>query len=153
MPAELHTRAEELADPIGDHTHSPTEGIVHRYPDRVLLKLTPLCAAYCRFCFRREMVGPQSGSMLSPEALDKAIDYIASNPKIWEVVLTGGDPLILSARRLKDVVARLAKIEHLAVIRVHTRPSSICCLACMVCTASWPQGNAIFHFRRLRHGK
>jgi lysine 2,3-aminomutase len=119
--AELATRAEELLDPIGDHTHSPTEGIVHRYPDRALLKLTPLCAAYCRFCFRREMVGPQSGSVLSPEALDNAIDYIATHPDIWEVVLTGGDPLILSARRLKDVVARLAKIEHLAVIRVHTR--------------------------------
>ena len=119
--AELETRREEHADPIGDHAHSPVEGIVHRYPDRVLLKLTPLCAAYCRFCFRREMVGPQSGSMLSPQALDDAIGYIAANPAIWEVVLTGGDPLVLSARRLKAVVERLAAIPHLAVIRVHTR--------------------------------
>ena len=119
--AELETRPEEHADPIGDHPHSPVEGIVHRYPDRVLLKLTPLCAAYCRFCFRREMVGPQSGAMLSPQALDAAIDYIAATPEIWEVVLTGGDPLVLSARRLKDVVARLGAIPHLAVIRVHTR--------------------------------
>jgi lysine 2,3-aminomutase len=119
--AELETRPEEHADPIGDHTHSPVEGIVHRYPDRVLLKLTPLCAAYCRFCFRREMVGPQSGSMLSPQALDEAIDYIAADPEIWEVVLTGGDPLVLSARRLSEVVNRLGAIDHLSVIRVHTR--------------------------------
>lgn len=119
--AELVTRPEELLDPIGDYTHSPVEGIVHRYPDRVLLKLTPLCAAYCRFCFRREMVGPQAGSMLAPQALDNAIDYVAARRDIWEVVLTGGDPLILSARRLKEVVTRLSRIEHLAVIRVHTR--------------------------------
>ena len=119
--AELETRPEENADPIGDHTHSPVEGIVHRYPDRVLLKLTTLCAAYCRFCFRREMVGPQADSMLPPQALEAALDYIAAHPEIWEVVLTGGDPLVLSARRLKAVVERLAAIPHLAVIRVHTR--------------------------------
>ncbi len=120
-PAELETEAEELPDPIGDHAHSPVEGIVHRYPDRMLLKITHLCAAYCRFCFRREMVGPQAGTMLSPEALDQAFAYIAAHPEIWEVVLTGGDPLVLSARRLKAVVDRLAAIPHLAVIRVHTR--------------------------------
>ena len=119
--AELETRPEENADPIGDHTHSPVEGIVHRYPDRVLLKLTTLCAAYCRFCFRREMVGPQADAMLPPQALEAALDYIAAHPEIWEVVLTGGDPLVLSARRLKAVAERLAAIPHLAVVRVHTR--------------------------------
>jgi lysine 2,3-aminomutase len=119
--AELDMRAEELSDPIGDDAHSPVEGIVHRYPDRVLLKLTPLCAAYCRFCFRREMVGPQAGSMLPEKALDAALRYIAAHPEIWEVVLTGGDPLILSARRIKAVMTRLAAIAHVAVIRVHTR--------------------------------
>ena len=96
-------RPDESADPIGDDAHSPVEGIVHRYPDRVLLKLVNACAVYCRFCFRREMVGPGQGG-LSRAALEAALDYIRATPQIWEVILTGGDPLVLSARRLKDVV-------------------------------------------------
>jgi lysine 2,3-aminomutase len=119
-PRELIVAPEESPDPIGDDAHSPVEGIVHRYPDRVLLKLVNVCAVYCRFCFRREMVGPGQGA-LSAEALDAALDYIRRNSQIWEVILTGGDPLVLSARRLKDVVARLAGIAHVKVIRVHTR--------------------------------
>ena len=95
------------ADPIGDDAHSPVEGIVHRYPDRVLLKLTPVCAVYCRFCFRREMVGPGKAKALSAAALARALDYIRSRPEIWEVILTGGDPLVLSARRLRAVMKRL----------------------------------------------
>jgi lysine 2,3-aminomutase len=118
--AELHTTPEERADPIGDHAHSPVEGIVHRYPDRVLLKLTHVCAVYCRFCFRREMIGP-AAEPLTGEQLDAALDYIGAHPEIWEVVLTGGDPLVLSARRLKQVMARLAAIAHVKVIRVHSR--------------------------------
>jgi lysine 2,3-aminomutase len=113
-------RPEESRDPIGDDARSPVEGIVHRYPDRVLLKLVNACAVYCRFCFRREMVGPGRGG-LAPAALAKALDYIRACPQIWEVILTGGDPLVLSARRLKDVVTRLAAIAHVKVIRVHTR--------------------------------
>jgi lysine 2,3-aminomutase len=119
-PAELDVRPEEMADPIGDRTHSPVEGIVHRYPDRVLLKLTPICAVYCRFCFRREMIGPQA-KPLSPQQLDAALAYVAERREIWEVVLTGGDPLVLSPRRWKQVVSRLAAIEHVKIIRVHTR--------------------------------
>ncbi len=119
-PRELDLRPEENVDPIGDDTHSPVEGIVHRYPDRVLLKLVNACAVYCRFCFRREMVGPGRG-VLSRAALAAALDYIGARPQIWEVILTGGDPLIVSPRRLKDVVTRLAAIEHVKVIRVHTR--------------------------------
>ncbi len=117
---ELHMEPGESHDPIGDEAHSPVEGIVHRYPDRVLLKLVNACAVYCRFCFRREMVGPGRGG-LAPAALDKALAYVGSHPEIWEVILTGGDPLVLSARRLKDVVGRLATIAHVKVIRVHTR--------------------------------
>jgi lysine 2,3-aminomutase len=117
---ELHMEPEESRDPIGDEAHSPVEGIVHRYPDRVLLKLVNACAVYCRFCFRREMVGPGRGG-LAPAALDQALAYVGSRPEIWEVILTGGDPLVLSARRLKDVVTRLAAIAHVKVIRVHTR--------------------------------
>jgi lysine 2,3-aminomutase len=121
---ELDHLPEENADPIGDDAHSPVEGVVHRYPDRVLLKLVKACAVYCRFCFRREMVGPGRGG-LSREALAAALDYIARTPGIWEVILTGGDPLVLSARRLKDVMTRLAAIDHVKVIRVHTRVPAV----------------------------
>jgi len=119
--AELDHRPEELVDPIGDDAHSPVEGIVHRYPDRVLLKLTHICAVYCRFCFRREMVGPGRAAGLSPRALTAALDYIHSRPEIWEVILTGGDPLILSPRRLRAVMKDLAAIDHVKIVRIHTR--------------------------------
>ena len=86
--AELATTPQERADPIGDDAHSPVAGIVHRYPDRVLLKLTHVCAVYCRFCFRREMVGPGT-EPLTAKQLDAAINYIASRPDIWEVIPPG----------------------------------------------------------------
>ena len=119
--SELDRRPEELLDPIGDDAHSPVEGIVHRYPDRVLLKLTPICAVYCRFCFRREMVGPSKAHALSPAALEAALDYIRSHNEIWEVILTGGDPLVLSPRRLRAVMKALGEIDHVRVVRIHTR--------------------------------
>jgi lysine 2,3-aminomutase len=117
---ELDERPEERADPIADAPFSPVEGVVHRYPDRALLKIVNACAVYCRFCFRREMVGPGQGG-LSPTALATALDYIARQPQIWEIILSGGDPLILSARRIGGVVKRLVAIAHVKVIRVHTR--------------------------------
>ena len=119
--AELVTLPEERADPIGDLTHSPVEGIVHRYPDRVLLKAVHVCPVYCRFCFRREMVGPQGLGTLSGPELDAAMAYIAGHSEIWEVILTGGDPLVLSPRRLREIMARLAGIEHVKIVRFHTR--------------------------------
>jgi len=118
--AELTTTPSERADPIGDHAHSPVEGIVHRYPDRVLLKLVNVCAVYCRFCFRREMVGPGK-QVLSAAKLDAALAYTRAHPDIWEVILTGGDPLVLSARRLGDVIKRIAAIDHVKIVRLHTR--------------------------------
>ena len=120
-PAELDHRPEESADPIGDEAHTPREGIVHRYPDRVLLMATHACAVYCRFCFRRESVGPTAARSLTPKALDAALAYIAGHPEIWEVILTGGDPLILSPRRLSALMRRLGDIEHVKVIRLHSR--------------------------------
>jgi lysine 2,3-aminomutase len=120
-PAELDRQAGESADPIGDDANSPIEGIVHRYPDRVLLKLAYVCAVYCRFCFRREMVGPGRRRALSSLALDAALAYIRDHKEIWEVILTGGDPLILSARRLDGVMGALALIDHVKVVRIHTR--------------------------------
>jgi lysine 2,3-aminomutase len=118
--AELVTLPHELADPIGDDTHSPVEGIVHRYPDRVLMKVVHSCPVYCRFCFRREMVGP-GGKSLIGDKLDTAITYIADHPEIWEVIMTGGDPLVLSARRIADIMQRLSMIPHVKVIRWHSR--------------------------------
>ena len=118
---ELQASPDENADPIGDDAHSPVEGVVHRYPDRVLLKLVHVCAVYCRFCFRREMVGPGKPTMLSKNALAAALDYIRAHKEIWEVILTGGDPLVLSPRRLREVMKALAAIEHVKVIRIHTR--------------------------------
>ncbi|MGE5538104.1 MAG: lysine-2,3-aminomutase-like protein [Gemmatimonas sp.] len=117
---ELATTPEEIADPIGDSAHAPVKGIVHRYRDRVLLKPQHVCPVYCRFCFRREAVGPGKEA-LSPAELDAAITYIAEHPDIWETILSGGEPLLMSARRLGDIMARLAAIPHLGVVRVHTR--------------------------------
>jgi lysine 2,3-aminomutase len=119
--AEFATSAVESADPIGDAAHSPVDGIVHRYPDRVLFKLVHVCAVYCRFCFRREMVGPGQGQTLTAPQIDAALDYIRRHRGIWEVILTGGDPLVMSVRRLRSVINRLGAIDHVKVIRVHTR--------------------------------
>jgi lysine 2,3-aminomutase len=119
--AELSVAAGERNDPIGDDANSPVAGIVHRYPDRVLLKLVHICPVYCRFCFRREQVGPHGRPALSRAELDGALAYIRARPAIWEVILTGGDPLVLSPRRLREVVRALAAIDHVKIIRVHTR--------------------------------
>ncbi len=119
--AELDAKPGENADPIGDHPNSPVPGIVHRYPDRVLFKLVHVCAVYCRFCFRREMVGPGKENALSDAAYRAAIDYIRAHVEIWEVILTGGDPLMLSPRRLNEIMADLAAIDHVKIIRIHTR--------------------------------
>jgi lysine 2,3-aminomutase len=120
-PEELRTEPGESADPIGDHAHSPVPGIVHRYPDRVLFKLVHVCAVYCRFCFRREMVGPGKATALSDANYRGALEYIRAHPEVWEVILTGGDPLMLSPRRLTEVMADLAGIDHVKIIRIHTR--------------------------------
>ena len=117
---ELVVAREELGDPIGDESHAPVKGIVHRYRDRVLLKPLHACAVYCRFCFRRENVGP-GGDVLSDAELDSALDYIRGHDEIWEVILSGGDPLLLSPRRLQTIIAALNDIAHVGVIRIHTR--------------------------------
>jgi lysine 2,3-aminomutase len=117
---EHQVAAEERTDPIGDERFSPVKGIVHRYPDRVLLKPLLACPVYCRFCFRREVVGKKD-STLSAKELDAAFAYVEAHPEIWEVILTGGDPLALSPRRLAAILARLDAIPHVEVVRIHTR--------------------------------
>jgi lysine 2,3-aminomutase len=117
---ELIITPEELADPIGDEAHTPVKGITHRYADRVLLKPTHTCAVYCRFCFRRETVG-QAEQALTAGEMQAAIAYIADHPEIWEVILSGGDPLVLSDRRLADIAQSLSALEHVQVLRLHTR--------------------------------
>lgn len=118
---ELHVLPSERADPIADTAFSPVAGVVHRYPDRALLKLTGLCPVYCRFCFRREMVGPGGDQELSGADIDAAMAYFGTQSALFEVIVTGGDPLILSARRIAEITRRLDAIRHLAVIRWHTR--------------------------------
>ena len=120
-PEELISAPGEQADPIGDQIHAPVKGIVHRYPDRLLLTATYACAVYCRFCFRREVVGPGGAGGLTPAELDGALAYIAGHPEVWEVILTGGDPLVLSPRRIADLVQRISDIPHVKILRVHTR--------------------------------
>ncbi|GJE48520.1 L-lysine 2,3-aminomutase [Methylobacterium tardum] len=120
-PRECATAPEERADPIGDAAHAPVTGIVHRYPDRVLLKPLHVCPVYCRFCFRRETVGPDGLGTLTDAELEAAFAYIERDPRIWEVVLTGGDPFALSSRRLGIIAQRLSRIDHVRVMRLHTR--------------------------------
>jgi lysine 2,3-aminomutase len=118
--AELVHTPQERADPIGDERWSPVAGIVHRYPDRVLLKPILLCPVYCRFCFRREVVGKKA-AMLDQASFDRALDYIRERPQIWEVIVTGGDPFLLSSRRIGEIARALDGVPHLGVVRFHTR--------------------------------
>lgn len=118
--AELVTAPHEVEDPTADQPFTPIKGVVHRYPDRALLKPLLACPVYCRFCFRREVVGPDGG-LLTEAELEAAIAWLAATPAIREVILTGGDPLMLSPRRLGWLVERLSAIPHLELLRVHTR--------------------------------
>lgn len=120
-PRELDHLAQERSDPIGDELHSPVPGIVHRYHDRLLLKIIAVCPVYCRFCFRRDMIGPGAAQMLSARELAQALRYIAEHREIWEVIVTGGDPFTLSARRIADLTGALAAIAHVKIIRWHSR--------------------------------
>lgn len=119
--SELRTTADEIGDPIGDDVRSPLHGLVHRYPDRVLLKLANVCPVYCRFCFRRETVGQGDEAALREDDLAAALAYIEQRPEISEVIVTGGDPLVLSPRRIADVTQSVGRIDHVRVIRWHSR--------------------------------
>jgi lysine 2,3-aminomutase len=117
---ELVRLPHETADPTADAPFSPVPGVVHRYPDRALLKPLLACPVYCRFCFRREHVGPDGG-LLDEAALEAALGWFARTPGVREAILTGGDPLILSPRRLAHILGRLAALPHIETLRIHSR--------------------------------
>lgn len=117
---ELIISAAELSDPIGDFAHSPVPHLVHRYGNRVLWKITPTCAVYCRFCFRKDFIG-RKGEMPDRDARAQALAYIREHSEIEEVILSGGDPLMLNPAKLRQYLEPLADIAHIRRIRVHSR--------------------------------
>lgn len=112
--------AVEQVDPLAEDSHSPVPGIVHRYPDRVLLLPLNMCAAYCRYCTRSRWVGDENEMMFGPR-LDRAIDYLKANKTIRDVLISGGDPLLFADHRLDELLGRLRSIEHIEFIRIGTR--------------------------------
>ena len=108
-----------IADSLGEDADSPVPNITHRYPDRVLFLVSPVCATYCRFCTRRRKVGDPEKIPLNQ--FDPAFQYIRENPQVRDVVLSGGDPLMLSDRRIEYFLKTLHDIPHVEIIRIHTR--------------------------------
>ncbi|HBR15018.1 MAG TPA: lysine 2,3-aminomutase [Candidatus Omnitrophica bacterium] len=117
---ELETSSEEMVDPCGEENHSPVHGLVHRYPDRVLFLVNEMCAMYCRYCTRSRMVG-DGNRTLSLDTYNAAFDYIRSNKKIRDVLISGGDPLTLSDRLLEHIIKTLKSIPHIEFVRIGTR--------------------------------
>jgi len=117
---ETHTASWEMSDPCGEDSHSPVPGLVHRYPDRVLFLVTDRCAAYCRYCTRSRLVSNASGYDFHPE-FDKQIEYITQHPEIRDVLLSGGDPLLLSDDKLENLLGRLRAIPHVEFLRIGSR--------------------------------
>lgn len=117
---ETHTAPWEMTDPCGEEADSPVPGLVHRYPDRVLFLVTDRCAAYCRYCTRSRLVSNASGYDFHPE-FERQIDYIRRTPQIRDVLLSGGDPLLLSDTKLEYLLRRLRGIPHVEFLRIGTR--------------------------------
>jgi lysine 2,3-aminomutase len=119
--AEFERSPGEDEDPLGEDGHSPVPGLVHRYPDRVLLLVTNFCSVYCRYCTRARLVGASGERALKKGDIDRAIEYIERTPAIRDVLISGGDPLSLDDERLEYVVSRLHGIKHLEFIRIGTK--------------------------------
>ena len=117
---ETETASWEMADPCGEDSHSPVPGLVHRYPDRVLFLVTDRCASYCRYCTRSRLVSNAAGYDFHPE-FDRQIQYIKDNPQIRDVLLSGGDPLLLSDGKLERVLSELRAIPHIEFLRIGSR--------------------------------
>ena len=123
--AETHHSAADLLDPLHEDGDSPAPGLTHRYPDRVLLLVTDMCSMYCRHCTRRRFAG-QTDSSSSQDDISKAIDYIARTPQVRDVLLSGGDALMISDSRLESIISRLREIPHVEIIRIGTRTPVVC---------------------------
>ncbi|MGQ0527331.1 MAG: lysine-2,3-aminomutase-like protein [Alphaproteobacteria bacterium] len=150
---ELVIAPEESLDPIGDDAHTPVKGLVHRYTDRVLFKIVNVCAVYCRYCFRREMVGPGAG-VLTPAEQNAALDYIRADRNIWEVILSGGDPLVMAPPKLKKLMDEIAAIEHVQVIRIHTRiPAADPARVTHEMAAAFKQDKAVYVAVHINHAQ
>ncbi len=121
---EADIRDEELRDPLGEDTHNPAPSIVHKYPDRVLFLVVDRCGIYCRHCNRRRLVGGDEPPTTAD--LEAGLEYIAKTRRVRDVLLSGGDPLLLSTRRLDYLLGRLRQIPHVETIRIGTRLPVVC---------------------------
>ncbi len=118
-PAELEESGLTAADPSNEYVQSPVPHLVHRYPDRVLFLVASQCAVYCRHCMRKRAVGPKT--TISRDHIDQGIDYIRTTPTVKEVLLSGGDPLLIDDDKLESILSRLREIDHVELLRIHTR--------------------------------
>jgi len=117
---ELHISKNDMLDPLAEDTDSPVPGLTHRYPDRVLFLITDMCSMYCRHCTRRRFAGQHDKSM-PKDRIDLAIEYIASHTEVRDVLLSGGDALLVGDEILEDIISRLREIDHVEIIRIGTR--------------------------------
>jgi lysine 2,3-aminomutase len=117
---EMHTAPEEMLDPVGEENTKPVDGIVHRYPDRVLFLVTDRCASYCRYCTRSRLVSNAQDYNFHPE-FNSGLEYIRNHPEVRDVLLSGGDPLLLSDNKLDHLLGELRKIPHVEFIRIGSR--------------------------------
>ncbi|MGA2464346.1 MAG: lysine 2,3-aminomutase [Thermodesulfobacteriota bacterium] len=117
---EIHLSKNEMVDPLGEDKHSPVPGLVHRYPDRVLLLVTDQCAVYCRYCTRRRLVGSHERSITQGN-FEEVLRYLKSHRKVRDVLLSGGDPLLLENERLEEILSRLRALPHIELLRIGTR--------------------------------
>ncbi|TMQ10734.1 MAG: KamA family radical SAM protein [Deltaproteobacteria bacterium] len=122
--AETRIRDEEMRDPLGEDSHNPAPSVIHKYPDRVLFLVVDRCGIYCRHCNRRRLVGGDEPPTTAD--LEAGLDYIARTPRIRDVLLSGGDPLLLSTRRLDYLLGRLRAIRHVEILRIGTRLPVVC---------------------------
>ncbi len=122
---ETYQSPADLLDPLHEDEDSPVPGLTHRYPDRVLLLITDMCSMYCRHCTRRRFAGQKDGES-AIERIDRAIEYIAKTPQVRDVLLSGGDALMVSDERLEYIISRLRQIPHVEIVRIGSRTPVVC---------------------------
>jgi lysine 2,3-aminomutase len=123
--AETHIGAADMTDPLHEDEDSPVEGLTHRYPDRVLFLVTDQCSMYCRHCTRRRFAGQQDKAV-STDKIDKQIEYIRNTPEVRDVLLSGGDALLISDEKLEYIIKKLREIPHVEIIRIGSRTPVVC---------------------------